>query len=314
MIFLNPVKMFKVSIIIPTYNRTDLLPRAISSVLNQTFQEFELIVVDDGSADSTKQVVEEFQKKDKRIKYIWQENSGGPAKPRNTGIKNSQGEYIALLDHDDEWLPEKLEKQLEIFEKNRQNNLGFVGCNALIVKEDKIQEYKTPKYKNILPKILERNFIWSCSSVIIKKLVLDKVGFFDENLKIGDDWDMWIRIIINGYSFDFVDEPLFKYYIHSGNISALKNIKKIAVDYNFLLEKYKKYYEQNPKIYSNRLRYTGASYILAKDLKKGREYFKKSIKINPLNFKSYSRFLFSLLGSNFYYKLIQIKKFIFNKI
>jgi glycosyltransferase involved in cell wall biosynthesis len=304
----------KVSVIIPIYNRADLLPRAMSSVLNQTFQDFELIIVDDGSTDNTKQVVEEFQKKDKRIKYIWQENSGGPAKPRNIGIKDSQGEYIAFLDSDDDWLPEKLEKQLEIFEKNRQTNLGFVGCNALIVKEDKIQEYKTPKYKNILPKILEGCFIWSCSSVIIKKLVLDKVGFFDENLKIGDDWDMWIRIIINGYSFDFVDEPLFKYYIHSGNISALKNIKKIAVDYNFLLEKYKKYYEQNPKIYSNRLRYTGASYILAKDLKKGREYFKKSIKINPLNFKSYSRFLFSLLGSNFYYKLIQIKKFIFNKI
>ena len=167
----------KVSIIIPTYNRVDLLPRAINSVLNQTFQDFELIVVDDGSTDNTKQVVEEFQKKDKRIKYIWQENSGAPAKPRNTGIKNSQGEYIALLDHDDEWLPEKLEKQLEIFEKNRQTNLGFVGCNALIVKEDKIQEYKTPKYKNILLEILERNFIWSCSSVMIKKSVLDKVGF-----------------------------------------------------------------------------------------------------------------------------------------
>ena len=309
----------KVSVIIPIYNRADLLPRAMSSVLNQTFQDFELIIVDDGSTDNTKQVVEEFQKKDKRIKYIWQENSGGPAKPRNIGIKDSQGEYIAFLDSDDDWLPEKLEKQLEIFEKNRQTNLGFVGCNALIVKEDKIQEYKTPKYKNILPKILENDFIWSCSSVIIKKLVLDKVGFFDENLKIGDDWDMWIRIIIYDYSFDFVDEPLFKYYIHSENTSAPKNIKKMVVENNYILEKYKKYYEQNPKIYSNRLRYTGTSYILAKDLKKGREYFKKSIKVNYLNFKSYFYFLFSLLGSNFYYQLTQIKmsirKFkIFDKI
>jgi len=304
----------KVSVIIPTYNRADLLPRAINSVLNQIFQNFELIIVDDGSTDNTRQVVEEFQKKDKRIKYIWQENSGAPAKPRNTGIKNSQGEYIAFLDHDDEWLPQKLEKQLEIFEKNHQNNLGFVGCNNFIIKEDKIQEYKTPKYKNILPEILEKCFIRSCSGVIIKKSVLNKVGFFDENLKTGDDWDMWIRTIINGYSFDFVDKPLFKYYIHSENISAPKNIKKVIADENYILEKYKKYYEQNPKFYSNRLRYTGTRYILAKDLKKGREYFKKSIKLNPLNFKSYSRFLFSLLGFNFYYKLTQIKKFIFNKI
>ena len=106
----------KVSVIIPTYNRANLLARAIKSVLNQTFQDFELIVVDDGSTDNTRKVVEEFQKKDSRIKYIFQENSGGPAKPINTGIKNSKGEYITILEDDDEFLPQKLQKQVELFE------------------------------------------------------------------------------------------------------------------------------------------------------------------------------------------------------
>ena len=119
----------KVSIIIPTYNRAKLLSRAIKSVLDQTFKDFELIIVDDGSTDNTKGVVEEFQKKDSRIKYIWQENSGAPAKPKNTGIRQARGEYVAFLDDDDEWFPKKLEKQIELFE----DNIGFVGCNILIV-------------------------------------------------------------------------------------------------------------------------------------------------------------------------------------
>ena len=92
----------KVSIIIPTYNRANLLPRAINSVLNQTFKDFELIIVDDGSTDNTRKVVKEFEEKDSRIKYIWQENFGGPAKPTNTGLKISKGKYIAFLDSDNE--------------------------------------------------------------------------------------------------------------------------------------------------------------------------------------------------------------------
>ncbi|MFH1657314.1 MAG: glycosyltransferase family 2 protein [bacterium] len=123
----------KVSVIIPTYNREKLLPRAIQSVLSQTYSNWELIVVDDGSTDNTKEIMEEFQRKDKRIKYIWQENFGGVSKPINTGLKASQGDYIALLEDDDEWLPEKLERQLEIFQNSKKENLGLVGCNILMV-------------------------------------------------------------------------------------------------------------------------------------------------------------------------------------
>jgi glycosyltransferase involved in cell wall biosynthesis len=102
----------KVSVIIPTYNRANLLPRAIKSVLNQTFQDFELIVVDDGSTDNTRKVVEEFQKGDSRVKYFYKEN-GGPGSARNFGLKNAKGNFVIFLDSDDMFLPYILEEEIE---------------------------------------------------------------------------------------------------------------------------------------------------------------------------------------------------------
>src|SRR3989344_7750625 len=112
-----------VSVIIPTYNRASLLSRAIESVMNQTFKDFELIIVDDGSIDNTRDMVERFRRMDARVKYLRQENSGTPASPLNIGIKNSQGEYLAFLDDDDEWLPQKLEKQIGLFQNSQKPNL-----------------------------------------------------------------------------------------------------------------------------------------------------------------------------------------------
>lgn len=298
----------KVSVIIPTYNRADLLPRAIESALSQTFGDFELIVVDDGSTDNTKQVVEEFQKKDERIKYIWQENSGAPARPKNTGIKNAKGEYIAFLDHDDEWLLEKLEKQLELFQNSKKSELGLVGCDALIFDGNKLQKYVTPRYQDrfVFDKLLEGNFIWSASSVLVKKEVFQNIGLHDEKLKMVDDWDLWIRIA-QKYSFDFVPEFLLKYYIHAMSVTSTISIKTRHTDLMHILEKHKKYYLSHPQVYSGWLRHMGTMYVLDRDLKRGREFFKKSIKVNPLNFKSYFYFLISLGGRDFYYWLTQIK-------
>ncbi len=121
----------KTSVVIPTYNRAKLLPHSIESVLSQTFQDFELIIVDDGSIDKTEKVVKKFQKKDKRIFYYFQENKG-PATTRNVGIKKAKGEYIAFLDSDDMWLSKKLEKQIRIFENSNNNELGCVFSYGII--------------------------------------------------------------------------------------------------------------------------------------------------------------------------------------
>ncbi len=296
-----------VSVIISTYNRAQFLIKAIESVLNQTFQSFELIIVDDGSTDETEKIVKEFQKKDKRIKYILlEENSGGPSKPKNIGIDISSGKYLAFLDDDDEWFPEKLEKQLDIFKNN--NNLTLVACNSLDVYEEKgtIKKYKIKKRKDYFVAILESCFIHSSSSVIVKKDALNNVGFFDENLKIGEDWDMWIRIL-SQYHFSFTEEPLFKYHIHNKNISQKLCEKDSIGDHLSIFNKHKKHYLNNHKIYSNKLRYDGTRYMLSSQVKNAQKAFLKSIKINPLNLKSYLYFFISFLGIKIYKNLNFLK-------
>jgi len=114
----------KVSIVVPTYNRADFLPKAIQSVLNQTYRDWEMIIVDDGSTDNTEEVVKGY--KEERIRYIVHKYNLGLSAARNTGIKNSRGKYIALLDSDDEWFPEKISCQINIFQKRDSEFKGIL--------------------------------------------------------------------------------------------------------------------------------------------------------------------------------------------
>ncbi len=299
----------KISVIIPAYNSEKFIKRTIQSVLNQTYKDFEVIIVDDGSTDNTKEVVEEFQKKDSRIKYLWQENSGAPARPKNKGIKESKGKYIAFLDHDDEWLPEKLEKQLVLFEKQKNSKLRFVSSWGLIfnAKENQTYEHKIKKRGNVFQELLANNFILSCSSIFLKKEIFESVGFFDENLKFSDDWEMWIRIA-QKYEFDFINEALFKYYWHGENVmNKLKGEEKLK-EYKYILEKYKDFYQKYPRAHSVRLRNIGSMYLLNDNLKEAKKYFAKAIKIAPFYPRSWVNFILFLFGKNFYRKILYRKK------
>lgn len=288
----------KVSVIIPTYNRADFLKRAIESVLNQTFQDFELIIVDDGSFDKTKEVVDSFNSD--KIKYIYQENSGGAAKPKNTGIRMAQGEYIAILDSDDQWLREKLEKQMIFFKKHSE--IKVVGCNFLI---NGRKEYRIPKYRDLLKRILIADDMGPGSIMIYKREVFNKLGLFDENLKSGQDKEMRIRLA-QEYKFGFVREPLVNYYTGHDNISSLGlSIEEREKDWQYIFNKYKKYY--NNKLYSDKLRYDGTRYMLLGLSAKARKSFLLSIQKDPLNTKSYFYLVLSLFGVSFYNKLAKIK-------
>lgn len=309
----------KVSVIIPTYNCQDFIVRAIKSVLGQTFQDFELIIIDDGSTDKTKEIVEEFIKKDKRIKYIYQENSGGPAKPLNTGIKNSKGEYITFLDSDDEWLPKKLEKQLELFESSTNKNLGLVSCNALCLEENPqkiLGENKIPNFSSreeAFKKILRDCFILSESSILTKKEILNRVGFFDEDVRVkgSQDWELYLRVIKN-YDFSFLPEPLLKYYFRENNysIKKIENLKRKIEIFEYIVNKHNKDYQRYPKIYNFSLLRLAIGYFRLDDIKKGRKILLRAIKINPLDIKNYLCFLISFLGVNFYKKIYKLYKFI----
>ena len=238
--------MPKISIIIPTYNGSRFINRAISSVLNQTYTDWELLIIDDNSTDNTAELVNEFAKQDQRIKlYKTSQNSGGPALPKNIGLENAKGEYVAFLDHDDEWLPEKLEKQLKIFEESSDKNLGLVSCfiNIRNGNGNLILKHKKFYKGDVIKHLAINNFILTCSCVMTKLNILKEVGLFDLRFKRADDVDMWLKISEAGYHFDFTPEYLINYFIHGENYSSSNNngVKEFELNYQNHKNSYDKY-------------------------------------------------------------------------
>ena len=196
--------MPSVSIIIPTFNRAEKVARAISSVMEQTFADFEIIVVDDGSKDNTEQTVVQF---DERLVYIAHPSNLGVSAARNTGIKKSRTPLIAFLDSDDRWLPEKLAVQVEFFNNHPQ----AVACQT---EETWIRKGKrvNPKKKHLKPSgdIFEPSLklcLVSPSAVMLKRSLLEEVGLFDEDLPACEDYDLWLRIACR-YPVYLIKEPL----------------------------------------------------------------------------------------------------------
>ncbi len=189
-----------VSVIIPTYNRADIIGEAIRSVQVQTFENWEIIVVDDASKDDTDRVVTSID--DARVRYIKHECNRGGSAARNTGIKHSSGEYLAFLDSDDLWFPKKLENQLKVF-WNSSSNVGLVYTGT-IIKEGcrKLKPYAEGWITNDL---LVKNVVGGCSVGMIKKEVISTVGLFDESLPSSQDKDFWLRIS-KEYRFKYVDD------------------------------------------------------------------------------------------------------------
>jgi len=209
-----------ISVILITFNgyTRGFLDQAIDSVLSQTYKNFELIIVDDGSIDETKNYCAKYIN-GSSVRYIYQTNKG-PGAARNNGIKNSKGGYICFIDDDDVWLQEKLQKQVNFFKNNQNKNIMILFTNLeLIDAFGKI--VGTINYQNdndIYKKLFFGNIAGAPSSVMIRKDVFDKVGFFKEDLKAAEDYDLWIRITryFNRY---VLDENLVKHRVHKKNTS-----------------------------------------------------------------------------------------------
>ncbi|MBD2345351.1 glycosyltransferase family 2 protein [Anabaena subtropica] len=209
--------MPKVSVVIPAYNSVAYLPETINSVLSQSFKDFEVLVINDGSTDATEEWFTQ-NVKDPRVKLISQENQGLSG-ARNTGIQYAQGDYIALLDADDLWEPTKLEKQVLCLEANPEVGLVYTWT-ALI------DQYSKPTGRivahhaegNVWQTLLEVNVVASGSNPLIRRDCFDNVGLFDINLSSNEDRDMWLRIA-SKYLFAVIKEPLVLYRQHQGNMS-----------------------------------------------------------------------------------------------
>jgi len=204
------VKTPKVSVIIPTRNRAQMLKRALNSVLAQSYQDFEVIVVSDGSTDHTEHIVEAFN--DPRITLLKHKTSRGASAARNTGMRIAKGKYIAFLDDDDEWMPNKLKLQLPIIE-NSSPKVGLVYAWMEYFQNGKSINVRAPKLRgNVFIEMLDKQAIGGCPTLIIKREVVDKVGYFDEELLRGNDGD-FIRRIAKHFEVDYIPQVLCKVYI-----------------------------------------------------------------------------------------------------
>ena len=290
-----------VSVIIPTYNRAKYVTHAIDSVLAQTYPNNEIIVVDDGSTDDTKEALAPYMD---RIKYIYQENTGGAA-ARNTGIKAAKGELIAFLDSDDEWLPAKIEKQIDKFRK-LPNSVGVVysGCYT-VSQESKEILCEIPTLKGNVHNYALQRCIISSPTPLIRKLCFKKVGVFDEALPSCQDWDMWIRLSKH-YNFDFVPDILARFYCHGDQISADLEAKIEALE--ILVRKYKAEFREHPSIFYKHLRRLAVLNCLNGDPKAGRKYLFQALKCKPFQKGVYIYLLLLLLAPRAYMTILRKRR------
>lgn len=223
--------MPKVSVVIPAYNAMNYLPETVESVLRQTFTDFEVLIIDDGSSDHIVQWASQIA--DHRVRLISQENQGVSV-ARNTGITQAQGEYIAFLDADDLWEPTKLEKQVRCLDNNPA--VGLVHTWMLLV-DDQSQStgrvMKSNAEGEVWNQLIARNII-ACPSVIVRRCCFETVGVFDINLRSIEDWDMWLRIA-SRYPFALIKEPLAYYRQLPGSIS--KNCQVMEQAFHIVIEK-----------------------------------------------------------------------------
>ena len=212
-----------VSIIIPTYNRAGIVSRAIQSVLNQTYQEYEIIVVDDGSQDNTKEIIAGII--DDRIRYIPLETNQGVAHARNVGIQEARYDYIAFLDSDDEWLPNKLELQMQKMQES-SSKVGVIFCRMGGKLRNSEERFVCPP-KSYTKEILEGNIFYplllknviGTPAMLVRKSCLEQTGGFKEALQCIEDWELVLRIAKN-WSIGFVDEILVEVHKSEGSIST----------------------------------------------------------------------------------------------
>jgi len=286
-----------VSVVIPTYNRSHLITRAINSVLHQTYKNLECIVVDDASTDNTGELVHSIN--DDRIIYLRHDNNKYTSASRNTGIKNAKGKFIAFLDDDDVWLSTKLEKQVLLIQ-SLSKNFGMVYCwydyfdqNEIIIREHH------PKLRgDVFLHVLDQIGIGGCCSLLVRRDIFETIGGFDELLPRGNDGD-FIRRVCNKYEVDFIPEVLVKVYSEHGSERISDNTKEgiknaiLAEEIKFV--KFESELENYPKQKSNIYSLIGINYSKQRNWRLAKESYINALYLNPFNLLLFKRILSSLV-------------------
>ncbi len=278
--------MIKVSVVIPVYNAEKYIVRAVESVLAQSYKKTEIIIIDDGSSDNSKKALTPYINS-KTLSYFYQENKGAAA-ARNQGIRKAKGVYVALLDQDDEWASSKLDKQIKLLEENLE--VGLVTCGSVVIEPCGKKQIRFPlvfpERNKMIKALTLKNVVGGCSVVVVKKECFDKVGYFDETLKVCDDWDLWFRIAEN-FLIATVNEPLIKYYVLPDSLSSSgdENLKNEHIFLEKIFSRPILKDKQSLKRKSLSYSYFKAAiaYKYNGKFKKMKESFIKSIRFCPVN-------------------------------
>ncbi len=271
-----------VSVILPAYNQATYLGQAVQSVLNQSYIDFELIVIDDGSTDHTKQVACSFN--DPRLRYIYQDNQGLSA-ARNTGIRESKGPYLTYLDSDDLFLPAKLAHLCQVLDERPE--IGFVAGQAVPIDEQgnpigKIFNKPLPEDRR---QLLLGNPL-HVGSVMLRRSWQEKVGFFDTGLRSYEDWDMWLRLVKAGCPMDWIARPVSLYRFHGAQMTrqgaqmteaTFAVLDKIFSDPS-LPSSWRQYHD---RAYSNAYLRAAAQAYSAQDYANAKAYLLEAVALNP---------------------------------
>lgn len=287
-----------ISVIIPTHNREKFIGAAIQSVFNQTWQDLEIIVVDDGSVDNTKDLIQAYHSE--KITYVHLKQ-GGPGWARNNGISRAKGDMVAFLDSDDIWEPNKLELQMEVMAGDPQVKMALANFKFIDPVDNILNESGVdPDYSydgQFLRDYLDGRLPVYTSTVMVKRDVFDKVGSFDEQHMIAEDLDLWIKIAAH-FKVGYVHKPLTHIRKHSGNISGASR-KKTYFAATVMIERNRENIRTaglSPEKYLARFyNLAGNEARKEKDRKDAISYFKKAISAYPSDIAGYSGILKTLL-------------------
>jgi glycosyltransferase involved in cell wall biosynthesis len=261
-----------VSVIIPIYNRSNTIEQAVDSVLSQQYTNYEIILIDDGSTDNTKEILSKYISNYNNIVYVYQNNSG-PSAARNTGIMKAKGELIAFLDSDDVWRCDKLERQIPCFRNNPR--IGLVASGHEVLDEDRNVKYVTllneKEIRQLNRKDLYKNF-FSTPSVIVRADCFNNMGLFDNTVRYAEDWDMWLRIL-TCYDCEIIQEPLVSIRVHRTSITNEYSDAKFE-DWYKVIKKH--YNDDNTKTMTKQKR---LSWLFLNQAYQYREIGKKNYKI-----------------------------------
>ena len=273
-----------ISVVIPTYKRSGMLGRAIDSVLNQTYQNIEVVVIDDNSeGDEYRKETENFMlnyKDDSRVIYVKHRVNRNGSAARNTGVKVSQGEFIALLDDDDEFLPTKLELQISRL-NNSNGEYSLCYCHCSYYKNlRKVLERRDSKEGNLMLELLKVEIAFAAGSTLIfRRSAFDKVNGFDESFQRHQDWEFMLRMFNEGYKIACVTEDLVRIHVDDtvnrpNTCKLVETKEKFLSSFKYIIDSYDP--DVQDSIYKVHFLEISKSYLLDTNVKEGLNYMKKS--------------------------------------